>query len=68
MKNENKANNIHHVFFQYFSQVEIQWITGGGQSIILLEAKHKKTSIDVLPSKNQALCEYCTHLSKLKHC
>ena len=26
------------------------------------------TSIDVLPSKNQALCEYCTHVSKLKHC
>ena len=25
------------------------------------------TSIDVLPSKNQALCEYCTH-EKLKHC
>ena len=20
------------------------------------------------PSKNQGLCEYCTHLSKLKHC
>jgi len=27
-----------------------------------------KTSIDVLPSKNQALCEYCTHVSKLKDC
>ena len=27
-----------------------------------------KTSIDVLPSKNQALCEYCTYVSKLKHC
>jgi len=26
------------------------------------------TSIDVLPSKNQALCEYCTLKSKLKHC
>ena len=26
-----------------------------------------KTSIDVLPSKNQALCEYCTLASKLKH-
>ena len=26
------------------------------------------TSIDVLPSKNQALCEYCTLVSKLKHC
>ena len=30
---------------------------------------HKKlpheTSIDVLPSKNQALCEYCTLVSKL---
>ena len=25
------------------------------------------TSIDVLPSKNQALCEYCTYLSALKH-
>ena len=24
-----------------------------------------KTSVDVLPSKNQALCEYCTHSSKL---
>ena len=22
-----------------------------------------KTSIDVLPSKNQALCKYCTHVS-----
>ena len=27
-----------------------------------------KTSIDVVPSKNQALCEFCTHVSKLKHC
>ena len=27
-----------------------------------------KTSIDVLPSKNQVLGEYCTHVSKLKHC
>ena len=27
-----------------------------------------KTSIDVLPSKNQEVCEYCTHVSKLKHC
>ena len=27
-----------------------------------------KTSIDVLPSKNQAPCKYCTHVSKLKHC
>ena len=26
------------------------------------------TSIDVIPSKNQTLCEYCTHVSKLKHC
>ena len=26
------------------------------------------TSIDVLPSKNQALCKYCTLASKLKHC
>ena len=26
------------------------------------------TSYDVLPSKNQALCEYCTHLNQLKHC
>ena len=23
----------------------------------------KQTSIDVLPSKNQALCKYCTHVS-----
>ena len=28
----------------------------------------EKTSIDVLPSKNQALCKYCTLASKLKHC
>ena len=27
-----------------------------------------ETSIDVLQSKNQALCEYCTHVNKLKHC
>ena len=27
-----------------------------------------ETSIDVLPSKNQALCEYYTLVSKLKHC
>ena len=26
-----------------------------------------ETSIDVLPSKNQELCEYCTHVSKAKH-
>ena len=25
------------------------------------------TTINVLPSKNQALCEYCTLVSKLKH-
>ena len=24
--------------------------------------------IDVLPSKNQALCEYCIHVNQLKHC
>ena len=28
---------------------------------------HIKTSIDVLPPKNQALCEYCAHVSGLKH-
>ena len=28
----------------------------------------KKTSINVLPSKNQALCEYYTLVSKFKHC
>ena len=27
-----------------------------------------KTNIYVLPSKNQALFEYCTLVSKLKHC
>ena len=27
-----------------------------------------ETSIDVLPSKNQVLCEYCTHVNQLKHC
>ena len=26
------------------------------------------TSIDILPSKNQALCDYCTLVSKLKRC
>ena len=25
------------------------------------EIRINKTSIDVLPSKNQALCRYCTH-------
>ena len=34
-------------------------------SIIIL---HNKTSINVLPSKNQVLSEYCTLVSKLKHC
>ena len=24
--------------------------------------------VDVLPSKNQALCEFCTHVNQLKHC
>ena len=28
----------------------------------------KSTVNDFLPSRNQALCEYCTHVSKLKHC
>ena len=28
----------------------------------------RKTSIDVLPSKNQAMCEYCTLVIKLKDC
>ena len=27
-----------------------------------LQHTHNKTSIDVLPSKNQALCKYCTHV------
>ena len=27
---------------------------------------HLKASIDVLPSKNQALCEYCTHAKRIK--
>ena len=27
-----------------------------------------QTSIDVLPSKNQALCEFCTRVNQLKHC
>ena len=27
-----------------------------------------KTSTDVLPSKNQALCEFCTRVNQLKHC
>ena len=26
------------------------------------------TNIDVLPSKNQVLWEYFTHINKLKHC
>ena len=29
---------------------------------------HTDTSIDVLPSKNEALCEYCEFESKLSHC
>ena len=29
---------------------------------------YRGTSTDVLPSKNQVLCEYCTLVSKLKHC
>ena len=32
---------------------------------IFKNKSHLKTSIDVLPSKNQVLCEYCTHVSKL---
>ena len=24
--------------------------------------------VDILTSKNQALCEFCTHLNQLKHC
>ena len=27
-----------------------------------------ETSVDALTSKNQAMCEYCTHVSNLKHC
>ena len=27
-----------------------------------------EASIDAQPSENQALCEYCTLESKLKHC
>ena len=36
---------------------------------ILLSEKINRPmlSIDVVPSKNQALCEYCTVVSKLKH-
>ena len=30
--------------------------------------KLKITSNDVIPSKNQALCKYCSLVSKLKHC
>ena len=28
----------------------------------------QQKSIDVLPSKNQALCKFCTHVNQLKHC
>ena len=31
------------------------------------ESEENETSIDVLPSKNKALCDYCTLPSKLKH-
>ena len=34
----------------------------------LVDLKAQLKSIDVLPSKNQALCKYCTLVSKLKHC
>ena len=36
-------------------------------SIELTNTVDQETSIDVLPSKNQALSEYCTLVSKLKH-
>ena len=35
---------------------------------IFMYVHNKVTSIDVLPSKNQALCKYYTLASKLKHC
>ena len=35
--------------------------------ILLLKKKLIKTNIDVVSSKNQALHEYCTYSSKLKH-
>ena len=34
-------------------------------SHLSLNLQFYRTSIDVLPSKNQALCEYCTFVSKL---
>ena len=36
--------------------------------LMILKTSKTVTSIDVLPSKNQALCKYCTLASKLKHC
>ena len=38
----------------------------GKTLISSLYASSVLTSIDVKPSKNQALCEYCTYVSKLK--
>ena len=35
---------------------------------VLKYKAHLKTSIDVLPFKNQVLHEFCTLVSKLKHC
>ena len=37
-------------------------------NIIMSKSIQEQTSIDVLPSKNQALCEFCTHVNQLKHC
>ena len=31
-------------------------------------ANGRTTSIDVLPFKNQAICEFCTRVNQLKHC
>ena len=38
--------------------------TGNTASIVFAV----QTSIDVVPSKNQAMCEYYTHVIKLKDC
>ena len=32
------------------------------RSVVVWHQYQLETSIDVLPSKNQALCQYCTHV------
>ena len=54
---------INSVYRFYISNLKVPARPINTKHILRLLLITVKTSIDVLPSKNQALCKYCTHVS-----